>query len=122
MFSGIPVSKHAMKVLGVIGIVFWVSTLMILNAEKSSAALPCDSSTHLRVSFPQLFKHCQDCVYGVWSDKRYTGVLKLDTTCPSKKTRQFERTRSARGSNCHDTVEITYECTYVATVTSLLIL
>ena len=115
MSSGILVSKQAMKVLGVIGIIFWVSTFLILTAEKSSAAvrLPCDSPTHLKVSFPQLFKHCGGCVYGVWSEKRYTGVLKTNTTCPTNKARQFNRTRSARGSNCPDTVEITYECMYV---------
>ena len=92
MFSSILVSKHNMKVLNVIGIVFWVSIFMILNAEKSSAAtaLPCDLSNHLRVAFPHLFGHCHDCVYGVWSDKRYTGVLKNNTACPSNKIKTVQ--------------------------------
>ena len=54
----------------------WICIIVLFSTWKNIAGLPCNST--FRALFPQLFTHCQDCIYGS-TIREETGVLKNAT-------------------------------------------
>ena len=92
-------------------ITFILAAISVVCISLSDAQLDCNHP--LRLLLPELFKHCNQCFYGSWSNWYRIGPSVSYRRCDkSGYAYRVERTRKDNygNSNCIDEVQQEYQC------------